>query len=236
MTTSIGHETGYAESGRNGPPTGTPKIGALSTMECTTPAASVNWTSINPPAVLSAATQRTAVPNIITPEVSYEPARIARPNVRSVFAFSDDFLVPRPGTIRYSHTGTAAETWSITVPLATFSATDEYDPRTFRLGSGGPETIDTELRLDFIELPGPPLNNLGRRVFDFPVNPQAGYIDASIYLGGGHCPIDVTRIEFAAVSDNRITATLHTYFDFEAEAVEIANRSAVLTADLKLGG
>ncbi|WP_280216621.1 hypothetical protein [Nocardia neocaledoniensis] len=151
-----------------------------------------------------------------------------------MFVFSDDFLALRLGTIRYSLTGTAAETWSITVPLATFSATDEYDPHTFRLGSDGPVTIDTELRLDFVELPGHAPTVLAQRTFDFPVNPEAGYIDASIYLGGGHCPIDVTRIEFGPVSEGAIAATLHTYFDFEAEAVEIANRSAVLTADLRL--
>ncbi|WP_280298033.1 hypothetical protein [Nocardia neocaledoniensis] len=118
--------------------------------------------------------------------------------------------------------------------MAAFSATDEYDPQTFRLGSDGPVTVDTELRLDFVELPGPGLKDLCQQAFDLPINPEAGYIDASIYLGGGHCPIDVTRIEFGAVTNNAITATLHAYFDFEAEAVEIANRNAVLTADLRL--
>lgn len=152
----------------------------------------------------------------------------------SVFVFSDDFLALRPGIIRYSRTGIAAETWSITVPLATFSASDEYDPHTFRLGSDGPVTIDTELRLDFVELPGPGLRDLCQQAFDFPINPEAGYIDASMYLSGGHCPIDVTRIEFGTVSDDSIAATLHTYFDFEAEAVEIANCSAILTAHLRL--
>ncbi|UGT58005.1 hypothetical protein [Nocardia asteroides] len=206
----------------------------------------MNSTSITPPAVTSSPTHRTAFPrSIATQGLFHQPSLESAQNFvggpadgmtkcQSVFVFSDDFLVLRPGTIRYSLTGTAAETWSITVPLATFSATDEYDPRTFRLGSDGPVTIDTELRLDFVELPGPGLKDLCKQVFDFPVNPEAGYIDASIYLGGGHCPIDVTRIEFGTVSGNRITATLHTHFDFEAEAVEIANRYAVLTADLQL--
>lgn len=150
---------------------------------------------------------------------------------QSVFVFSNDFLALRPGTIRYSLTGTAAGTWSITVPLATFSAADEYDPHTFRLGSVGPVTIDTEIRLDFVELPGPGLKDLSRQAFDFPTNPEAGYIDAGIYLGGGHCPIDVTRIEFGPGTNSEITATLHTYFDFDAEAVEIANRNAVLATE-----
>ncbi|WP_063006284.1 hypothetical protein [Nocardia salmonicida] len=151
-----------------------------------------------------------------------------------VFTFSDDFLVPRQGTIQYSLTDPTAGTWSIAIPLATFSATDEHDPQTFRLGSDGPDIIDTAVRLDLIELPGPTLKDLDQRTFTFPVNPEDGFIDGSIYVGGGHCPVDVTRIEFGPVNDDRVTATLHAYFDFDTEAVQIANRNTVLTTELRL--
>ncbi|WP_051178595.1 hypothetical protein [Nocardia concava] len=154
-----------------------------------------------------------------------------------VFVFSDEFLAPRPGIIRYwpaDTTDPAAETWSITVPLATFSASDRYDPSTFCIGASGPEIIETSLQLDFIQIPAQNLSELSRRTFTFPVNPEDGFIDASVYLGGGHCPVDVTQIEFGPERDGQIQAVLHTAFDFAAEAVEIENRAAVMTVDLHI--
>ncbi|WP_405180931.1 hypothetical protein OG225_07005 [Nocardia sp. NBC_01377] len=156
-----------------------------------------------------------------------------------MLTFSDDFLMPQQGTIRYWHADPndpQAETWSVAVPLATFSAADIYDPLTFQLGSEGPEIIDTAVRLDFIELRGSTLQGLDQQTFTFPVNPEDGFIDASVYIGGGHCPVEVTRIEFGPVSGDLVTATLHAYFDFNAEAVEIENRAAVLTTELRLTG
>lgn len=154
-----------------------------------------------------------------------------------VFVFSDEFLVPRPGTIRYWPDDTidpGAETWSITVPLATFSAGDTCDPDTFRVGTSGPEIIETSLRLDFIQLPAKNLAELSERTFTFPVNPESSYIDATIYLGGGHCPVDVMQIDFGSAGDGQIPALLHASFDFEAEGVEIENRAAVMTVDLRI--
>jgi hypothetical protein len=57
--------------------------------------------------------------------------------------------------------------------------------------------IETEIVCDFIDLPGSDLTALSGHSFDFPVNPVDGYIDASVYLGGAHNPIDLTRIERA---------------------------------------
>lgn len=152
-----------------------------------------------------------------------------------MFVFSDEFLICRAGTIRYwpgDAADPAADTWSMTVPLAVFSADDVYNPNTFRVGVSGPEIIDTAVRLDFIRVPAKSLEDLGRRTFSFPVNPNGDFIDATIYLGGGHCPIDITCIEFGPSGDDRIPATLHAWFDFSAEAVEIENRAATLAVEL----
>ncbi|MCP2274660.1 hypothetical protein [Nocardia amikacinitolerans] len=154
-----------------------------------------------------------------------------------MFVLPDLFLTTQDGTIRcwpLDRDDPSAGTWSITIPLEPFSAVDEYDPRTFRLGSSGPEVVETSVRLDYVELPTNTLADLSGRTFTFPVNPADGFIDASIYLGGGHCPVDITRIQFGRATPRRIPATLHAYFDFAQEAVEIENRAAVLTADLAL--
>ncbi|MFF2555487.1 hypothetical protein ACFVUS_31085 [Nocardia sp. NPDC058058] len=154
-----------------------------------------------------------------------------------MFVFSDEFLVPRLGTIRYlpeNLNDPTAESWSITVPLAPFSATDIYDPNTFRVGTAGPEIIKTALRLDWIEVPATQLDELSGRTFTFPVNPEGNFIDTTIYLGGGHCLVDVTRIDFGHSRDGQIQATLHAEFDFDSEGVEIENRAAVMTTNLYL--
>ncbi|AYF76973.1 hypothetical protein D7D52_27780 [Nocardia yunnanensis] len=102
------------------------------------------------------------------------------------------------------------------------------------MGTSGPEIIETSLRLDFIHLPAENLAELSGRTFTFPVNPEGNFIDASIYIGGGHCPVDVTQIDFGPADDGQIPAILHTGFDFAAEGVEIENRAAVITVNLRV--
>ncbi|GAA0582806.1 hypothetical protein [Actinomadura livida] len=108
---------------------------------------------------------------------------------------TDDFLKLKPGTICYwpaTLDHPVAGTWHITIPLEPFSADDEYEPATFRPGDGGPELVKTEISLDHIHLSATELTGLSQRTFTFPVNPEDGYIDGSIYLVASHCPVDVT--------------------------------------------
>jgi len=153
-----------------------------------------------------------------------------------MLTLSDSLLRPDTGRIAYlapSRPGPDAGTWSISVPLLPFCADDRLDPHTFRPGVDGPELIETEIGLEFIDLPGSDLGALAGRTFDFPVNPDDGYIDGSVYLGGVHNPVDVTRIEFGAAQDQSIDAVLHAAFDFTQEGVAIENRSAVLRVVLR---
>lgn len=150
---------------------------------------------------------------------------------------TDEFLKPTPGTICYwpadlDHP--VAGTWSITIPLAPFSADDEYEPATFRPGAGGPELVATEISLDHIEFPATEPASLTQRVFTFPARHEKGHIDGSIYLIAAHCPVDVTRIEFGPAAPDHITAVLHTYFDFDAAGgIDIRNRTALLRTSLR---
>ena len=154
-----------------------------------------------------------------------------------VHELPDDLLRLEPGTIVYHsplRSGPDADTWSITVPLAPFSAEDRFDPGTFRPGTDGPDVISTAVRGEFIGLPGGDLDALSGRTFEFPASPyDDGYIDASIYLCGAHNPLDVTRIEFGTARSGHIDAVLHVVFDFTQENVEIDNRPAVLRAALR---
>ncbi|MGI8331361.1 hypothetical protein ACRYCC_15475 [Actinomadura scrupuli] len=150
---------------------------------------------------------------------------------------TDELLKPTAGTICYwpadlDHP--VAGTWDIRIPLAPFSADDEYEPATFRPGTDGPELVSTEIMLDFIALPAGGTAALSRRTFTFPVKPEEGHIDGSIYLIAAHCPVEVTRIEFGTATPDQIKATLHAHFDFDAVGgVDIRNRTAVLRTVLR---
>lgn len=53
-------------------------------------------------------------------------------------------------------------------------------------------------RLDQVRLPNSAFARLAGQSLVFPLNPQAGYIDGSIYLDGAHHPVDVSKITFGA--------------------------------------
>lgn len=58
------------------------------------------------------------------------------------------------------------------------------------------ETIDTSFRFDWIDGLPASLNDCVGRRFEFPVNPDDGYGDGSIYLVHAHHPADLTRLSF----------------------------------------
>ena len=143
-------------------------------------------------------------------------------------AFSDDLLVTLPGRLAEN-----SSKWRLTIPLEPFSADDEFDPSTWRTGTGGPQIIESAIVAEGITLAGSELVDLAGTSFSFPVNPVEGYIDASIYLCASHNPVDITTIEFGSLADGRISARITCRFEFEHELDSLLSRSAVL--DVVLG-
>ena len=94
---------------------------------------------------------------------------------------TDDLLVLLAGEIVFNSPDQrppAGGTWSIHIPLAPFSASDQY-AQDWRVGTDGPEIIKTAIRLELIVLPGERLDDLAGRTFVFPLNPTDGFIDGS---------------------------------------------------------
>ncbi len=108
---------------------------------------------------------------------------------------------------------------SITIPI-----------KPFRLDS---ERVETSVRLDSINLPAT-WEEMEGQTFDFPVNPDDGYIDGSIYLRSAHSPVNVTRIKFGVRKDDLVEATLTMEFDFDFEGVGQENESARWKTKLRL--
>ncbi|WP_052380221.1 MULTISPECIES: hypothetical protein [unclassified Pseudoalteromonas] len=66
------------------------------------------------------------------------------------------------------------------------------------------EVNETSIQLDFIDIPFKSIADIEGKVFEFPVNPEDGYIDGSIYLNSQHIPVDITKIIFGKALDNKV--------------------------------
>ncbi len=82
------------------------------------------------------------------------------------------------------------------------------------------EIVDTSIRLDGIELPSNMLKDLAGKSFEFPLNPDEGYIDGSIYLGGAHHPVDVSSLSFNRSRDGHLTLVVKGVYVFEFEGLD----------------
>ncbi len=88
------------------------------------------------------------------------------------------------------------------------------------------ENVETSLRLDFIKL-SKPIENYIDETVAFPVNPNEGYIDGSIYLKGAHNPVDVTAIKFIKLQDGILKVEMNMDFIFEFEGIGFKNENLI---------
>ncbi len=129
--------------------------------------------------------------------------------------FPKDKLVINSGTF------TQEEDWfNISIPVAPFSLDGE--------------TVATSFELEAIDFGTEDIAELADNAFSFPVNPEDGYIDGSLYLKNVHYPADVTEIAFGPYDGLTIlaTITLRILFSFEGSAFQ--DMDLVLNAPLKV--
>ena len=74
------------------------------------------------------------------------------------------------------------------------------------------ETVGTSIRLDKIAIPNITLASLAGLSFRFPVNPEPGYIDGSIYIDHVHHPVDVHQL---SCTDTTISVSGMLVFEHE---------------------
>ncbi len=104
----------------------------------------------------------------------------------------------------------------------------------FELSAGDySERVETSIRLDGIDIPSVP-TALEGKIFDFPVNPEQGYIDASIYFFAAHHPVDVTSIIFGEIKDRRLPVKLRTTWLLEFENSDFQNFQTDVEAAIEL--
>lgn len=94
------------------------------------------------------------------------------------------------------------------------------------------EIEETEIQLDFIRVPFRSFSDIENKTFSFPINPDDGYIDGSIYLFEDHIPVDVTNIMFETFSGNCINANFIGEVNFLEAGYEIPNCSFDINVEL----
>lgn len=91
----------------------------------------------------------------------------------------------------------------------------------------------TEVRLDLIRIGLGDWRNLPGQAFTFPVNPEPGYVDGSVYFGDTHQYVDLTRLRFDGLSGSTLTATATLTFNFYADSA-LPDLPATMTVDWAL--
>ena len=84
------------------------------------------------------------------------------------------------------------------------------------------EIVSTSVQLYAIELLETLPSYIGKTI-SFPVNPNDGYIDGSVYLRNAHNPVNVSEIKFLKLKNELIEVEITMKFDFEYEGIEFKN-------------
>lgn len=116
---------------------------------------------------------------------------------RALEEFPSKLLRPKSGTLYLG-----GESPSIGIELEPFTIDDEEVD----------QSIDFRLEISASE----PSDLIGR-TFEFPSNPEDGYVEGSIYIWNAHNPIDLHSVAFGQQTEAAIPATLDMTFVFEFE-------------------
>jgi hypothetical protein len=136
-------------------------------------------------------------------------------NSKKYRVFPKKFLQFELGSIKLKETNT----FNIIVPFKPFKMDNEL--------------VETEVYLDGVMFDTIDISNLEGRIYSFPTSPEKGYIDASVYLGGTHNPIDVRKIIFQKKTKKCIKCIIYCSFDMEFENSGFSNFQEVIYACLK---
>ncbi len=95
------------------------------------------------------------------------------------------------------------------------------------------ESVKTSIRLEGINIPLE-LTELEGREFLFPINPEDGYIDGSVYFFAAHSPVDVSKITFGKAEAGTLEAVIESEWILEFENTGYKNFKHTLEVTLEL--
>lgn len=114
--------------------------------------------------------------------------------------FNYDLIVPKYGKIN----GLIFENDYVKIPMTLFY-TIEVELEDLKIDD---EVIGTSLILDSIIFEINDLKELENKSFDFPMCPETGYIDASVYIFWTHHPVSVSKITFGKIDNGYIAVSI----------------------------
>lgn len=98
------------------------------------------------------------------------------------------------------------------------------------------KNYQTSFQLDWIKLALGSLQELENKMFTFPINPEEGYIDGSIYLFDVHNIVDTISLSFGEFKNQKITLKINQRIDFELEGTGYATTKYLdFETELNLG-
>jgi len=95
------------------------------------------------------------------------------------------------------------------------------------------ESVKTSIRLEGINIPLE-LSELEGREFLFPINPEDGYIDGSVYFFAAHSPVDVSKIIFGKAEAGTLGAVIESEWILEFEKTGYKNFKHTLEVTFEL--
>lgn len=100
------------------------------------------------------------------------------------------------------------------------------------------EEVVTSIRLDRVDFKTANLNRLSGKTFEFPINPEPGYIDGTVYLGSIHNSVNVTKISFSKIIPYKkmLLASVEFEADFIFELIDLANTHKTIKTNTIISG
>lgn len=139
--------------------------------------------------------------------------------------FDYNLIVPKGGKIA----GLIFANDHVNIPMTLFYSI-EVELKTFEIDN---EITDTSFVLDFIDFKVKDLRELENKIFDFPFHPEAGYIDASVYMLWTHHPLAVSKITFGKIDNGYISVSINYNIEYlHSNVQDLAFRT--LSTTLKL--
>ena len=139
--------------------------------------------------------------------------------------FNYDLIVPKYGKIN----GLIFENDYVKIPMTLFY-TIEVELQDLKIDD---EVIGTSLILDSIIFEINDLKELENKSFDFPMYPETGYIDASVYILWTHHPVSVSKITFGKIDNGYIAVSIDYNIEYlHSNVQDLVSRT--LSTTLKL--
>ncbi len=117
--------------------------------------------------------------------------------------FPVELLTPQMGELSFNDFGA-----SIEMPLVPFNLPDHGE-------------VSTRISIDCIALPTQDIASLTGKSFRFPLNPEKGHAEGSVYIGYHHHPVDLLEMAIGQVLNGVVSVKIAAGIAFSFEGLSV---------------